>query len=101
MCLQAALTRIVQGQAKKGPLRYLERIKVDGVKLGRRAPCLSTCTVSTEAAADAIGSVRLALPFSFEPAEGFSVVVSSASMTCAPRVAVGFVILTGAPLRHM
>lgn len=72
--MQAALTRIVQGQVRKGPLRYLERVKVDRVKLGKRPPLLSSCTASTDAAA---GSVRLALPFSFEPTEGFSVVVSS------------------------
>ena len=70
---QAALTRLVQGHANRGPLRYLERIKVDKVTLGKRAPLLSSCTASTNAPA---GCVRLALPFTFEPTEGFSVVVS-------------------------
>ena len=66
--------KIIQGQAPKGPLRYLERIKVDTVRLGKQQPALSSCTASTEAAT---GCVRLALPFSFEPGEGFSVVVNS------------------------
>ena len=74
LCAQAALTRLVQGHAKRGPLRYLERIRVDKVMLGRRAPLLSSCTASTGAPA---GCVRLALPFTFEPTEGFSVVVSN------------------------
>ena len=71
---QAALTRLVQGDADRGPLRYLERIEVDKVMLGRRAPLLSSCTASTGAPASC---VRLALPFTFEPAEGFNVVVSN------------------------
>ena len=65
--------KIIQAQARKGPLRYLERIKVDIVRLGKQQPVLSSCTVSTDAAA---GSVQFALPFSFTPAEGFSVVVT-------------------------
>ena len=73
-CAQAALMKAVQGQAKKGPLRYLERIKVDTVRLGKQQPALSSCTASTDAAA---GCVQLALPFSFAPAEGFSIVVSA------------------------
>ena len=64
----------MQGHANSGPLRYLERIKVDKVTLGKRAPLLSSCTASTGAPA---GCVRLALPFTFEPTEGFSVVVST------------------------
>ena len=72
--VQAALTRVVQGHANRGPLRYLERIKVDKVMLGKRAPVLSSCTASTCAPA---GCVRIALPFTFEPTEGFSVVVST------------------------
>ena len=71
---QAALTRVVQGHANKGYLHYLDRIKVDRVKLGRRAPLLSSCTASTSAPA---GCVRMALPIAFEPTEGFSVVVSN------------------------
>ena len=72
--VQAALTKAVQGHANRGHLRYLERIKVDKVMLGRRAPLLSSCTACTSAAAHC---VRLALPFTFEPTEGFSVVVSN------------------------
>ncbi len=69
---QAALTRVVEGQTRKGPLRYLERITVDKVRLGRRPPTLSSCAAST--GADNL-CLRLVLPFSFEPTEGFSVVV--------------------------
>ena len=68
--------KIIQAQARKGPLRYLERIKVDTVRLGKQQPVLSSCTVSTDAAA---GSVQFALPFSFTPAEGFSIVVTAPS----------------------
>ena len=71
---QAALMKIIQGQATQGPLRYLKRIKVDTVRLGKQQPAISSCTASTEAAT---GCVHLALPFSFEPGEGFSIMVNS------------------------
>ena len=84
-CVQVALMKVIQGQARKGPLRYLERIKVDTVRLGKQQPALSTCTASTDAGA---GCVQLALPFSFAPAEGFSIVVSTPSSLIARAAAI-------------
>lgn len=71
---QAALMKLIQGKAKKGPLRYLEGIKVDTVRLGKQQPTFNSCTVISDAAT---GCVQFALPFSFAPAEGLSIVVSS------------------------
>ena len=73
--------RLIQGPARKGPLRYLEGVKVDALRLGKQPPTLSSCTASTDAADNC---VRLALPFSFDPAEGFSVVVSQPKSDCSP-----------------
>lgn len=67
------LDRVLKEQGQKGPLRYLESIVVEQVRLGTQPPMLRECSARCSPARSI---VQMDVSFDFAPADAFNVMVS-------------------------